>query len=163
MRDRKSMNHWDRVKSMTQSINESRFMRKKDSKSHKHLECSVFKLFLDASTHLYRMVCPWVRGTVRSWLWENMVGNERERSPLPPAMLRIRQRVSDLSKNVQKCPKISQNIPKYPIETHRFPNGLVFSRCGVSLSLSLSQEPKGNEIQSFSLQNYTEWKNPPPV
>ena len=39
-------------------------------------------------------------------------------------MLQTRQKVFRI---VPKCPKLSQNVPKCPIQTHRYPNGLVSS------------------------------------
>ena len=50
-----------------------------------------------------------------SRLWEKTVGNDWENSLDAP----------NLSKRLSSCPKMSQDVPKCPLQTHCFPNGLV--------------------------------------
>ena len=61
----------------------------------------------------------------RSLLWEKAVGNDLENSQ----MLQTRQKVFQI---VQACHKMSQNVTKCLIQTHRCPNGLVSNLIGKS-------------------------------
>ena len=76
---------------------------------------NLYSLFLDASTHLYKRVCPFVGPYVTQFfsmsrLWEKMVGNDWENSLKAPNSSISLPNFPKMSQNVSKWPKMSRNV-----------------------------------------------------